>query len=267
MTEQKFEDLPIANKNKIVIIRQVDDKWRIGYVLDGQLYVHQFFHSGTFNSVRAKVKEYINDGCVIGDFNTGLRWFPVENVPELFKNMFSYVTALQVTPQDIHQFEIIERIKAQEVSTREPDEVYGKPSPAHPVLSKADDEIMSDIIAGIHLKPMVIEITEKGVVEEPEKEVVGENSGSHCDYYQIVVNDPQNPRQTVPYVANTEDLIQSLQMTFDEACEFKSLVRRANARLGFAKAESTPVRDATKAVHYAKRVLRFEQRKAGLPYE
>lgn len=91
-----------------------------------------------------------------------------------------------------------------------------------------------------------------------------ENSGSYCDYYQIPVENPQHPAQTEAYVANTEDLIQALQMTFDEGCELKSLVRRANARLGFIKAETTAVRDAAKGLHYAQRVYDHERRKAGL---
>ena len=91
-----------------------------------------------------------------------------------------------------------------------------------------------------------------------------ENSGGFCDYYQIPVANPQHPAQTEPYVANTEDLIQALQMTFDEGCELKSLVRRANARLGFVKAESSAVRDAAKALHYAQRIYDHERRKAGL---
>lgn len=91
-----------------------------------------------------------------------------------------------------------------------------------------------------------------------------ENSGSYCDYYQIPVENPQHPAQTEAYVANTEDLIQALQMTFDEGCELKSLVRRANARLGFIKAETTAVRDAAKGLHYAQRIYDHERRKAGL---
>lgn len=90
-----------------------------------------------------------------------------------------------------------------------------------------------------------------------------ENSGSFCDYYQIPVTNPQHPAQKEAYVANTEDLIQALGMTFDEGCEFKSLVRRANARLGFVKAETTAVRDAAKGLHYAKRIYAYELEKAG----
>lgn len=88
-----------------------------------------------------------------------------------------------------------------------------------------------------------------------------ENSGKHCEYYHCPVTRPQNPNQTEPYIANCEDIIQALGLTFDEGCEFKSLWRRGRARQGYLKAESTPVRDAVKAVHYAQRVLSYEQSK------
>jgi len=88
-----------------------------------------------------------------------------------------------------------------------------------------------------------------------------ENSGSHCGYYHCPVTRPQNPNQTEPYIANCEDIIQALGLTFDEGCEFKSIWRRGRGRQGFLKAESTPVRDARKAVHYAQRVLSYEQSK------
>lgn len=89
------------------------------------------------------------------------------------------------------------------------------------------------------------------------------NSGSHCEYYHAQVEHPENPNQAgVPYEANCEDVIKALNLTFDEACEFKSIWRRARARQGFVKAESSAVRDAAKALHYAGRVLRTEQQKA-----
>lgn len=91
------------------------------------------------------------------------------------------------------------------------------------------------------------------------------NSGSHCAYYHAKVGHPENPNQSgTPYEANCEDIIKALDMTFDEGCEFKSLWRRARARQGFVKAESDAVRDATKALHYAGRVLRAEQQKVAL---
>lgn len=93
-------------------------------------------------------------------------------------------------------------------------------------------------------------------------QVKAEDSASHCEYYHAPVLHPSNPGQDEPYVANCEDVIQALGLTFDEGCEFKSIWRRGRGRQGFVKAESTPLRDAQKAVHYAGRVLALEQRKA-----
>ena len=90
-----------------------------------------------------------------------------------------------------------------------------------------------------------------------------ETSGGHCEYYHCPVPAPANENQEAPYIANCEDLIQALGMSFDEGCEFKSLWRRARARQGYVKGETTAVRDAYKAVHYANRVLAYELRKAG----
>jgi hypothetical protein len=88
-----------------------------------------------------------------------------------------------------------------------------------------------------------------------------EDSGSHCEYYHCPVTHPQNPNQAEPYIANCEDIIQALGLTFDEGCEFKSIWRRGRGRQGFKKAESTALRDAIKAVHYAGRVLALEERR------
>lgn len=89
-----------------------------------------------------------------------------------------------------------------------------------------------------------------------------EDGGGHCEYYRVLVTHPENPKQAgVPYEANCEDIIQALGLTFDEGCEFKSLFRRGNARLGKKKANCTAVRDAAKALHYAGRVYRLELRK------
>lgn len=92
---------------------------------------------------------------------------------------------------------------------------------------------------------------------------VVESQATQCRYYECEVDHPQNPKQGgVPYVANCEDIIQALGLTFDEGCEFKSLWRRGRGRQGFVKAESTALRDAQKAHHYSGRVLAFELRKA-----
>jgi hypothetical protein len=56
-------------------------------------------------------------------------------------------------------------------------------------------------------------------------------------------------------MAECEDIIQALGMTFDEGCIFKALWRTAAARQGNGKPGQKGVYDAEKMVHYAGRIL------------
>ena len=80
-------------------------------------------------------------------------------------------------------------------------------------------------------------------------------TGGRVNYYLAKVDDPQREDQA-PYQAECEDIIQALNMDFNEACEFKAIWRTAAARLGNGKPGQTAVYDAEKRVHYAKRSLR-----------
>jgi hypothetical protein len=86
---------------------------------------------------------------------------------------------------------------------------------------------------------------------EPMKE---ENSGGFVNYYLVQVNYPQRAEQA-PYQAECEDIIDALDMTFEEANIFKELWRTARARQGCGKKGNTPIRSAEKMVHYANRIL------------
>lgn len=81
-----------------------------------------------------------------------------------------------------------------------------------------------------------------------------ESSGGMVNYYLSKVEYPQRKDQ-VPYVAECEDLIDSLQLTPDEANVFKEIWRTANQRLGSGKEGNTPLRAAQKMVHYSNRIL------------
>lgn len=87
-------------------------------------------------------------------------------------------------------------------------------------------------------------------------------TGGRVNYYLAQVPHPQRDEQT-PYQAECEDIIQSLGMTFDEACEFKAIWRTAAARLGNGKPGRSQldqaVYDAEKRVHYAGRSLKYLQ--------
>ena len=89
-------------------------------------------------------------------------------------------------------------------------------------------------------------------------------TGSRVSYYLAQVTHPQREEQA-PYQAECEDIISALNMTFDEACEFKAIWRTAAARLGNGKPGQKAVYDAEKRLHYAGRSLRHERIKAGMP--
>ena len=83
-----------------------------------------------------------------------------------------------------------------------------------------------------------------------------ESSGGRVNYYLAQVKYPQREDQP-PYQAECEDIIDALDLTFDEANIFKEIWRTANERThGLGKAGNTPLRSAQKLVHYAGRILR-----------
>jgi hypothetical protein len=84
-------------------------------------------------------------------------------------------------------------------------------------------------------------------------------SGGFNNYYLCPVDHPQRAEQ-VPYVAECEDLIESLALTPDEANIFKEIWRSANARQGNGKPGHRALYGAEKLVHYAARILRKMQR-------
>lgn len=82
--------------------------------------------------------------------------------------------------------------------------------------------------------------------------MAGELTGSLVSYYLAPVLHPQRKEQA-PYQAECEDIIQALNMTFDEGCEFKAIWRTAAARLGNGKPNQKALYDAEKRLHYAGR--------------
>lgn len=86
-----------------------------------------------------------------------------------------------------------------------------------------------------------------------------ELSGGLVSYYLSWVAHPQRPEQA-PYMAECEDIIESLELNPDEANIFKEIWRTANARKGNGKPGNTAVRAAEKYVHYGQRLLRRARR-------
>lgn len=81
------------------------------------------------------------------------------------------------------------------------------------------------------------------------------NGGGFTNYYLVRVDHPQREEQQ-PYQAECEDIIEALELTFDEGNIFKEIWRSANARKGNGKPGNTAMRGAEKIVHYAGRIYR-----------
>lgn len=80
-------------------------------------------------------------------------------------------------------------------------------------------------------------------------------SGGNNNYY---IAEVPNPKRLSPYVAECEDIIEALGMTFAEGCAFKAIWRSCAARtLGKVKpgADSAGVYDAEKVVYYGQRMV------------
>jgi hypothetical protein len=90
----------------------------------------------------------------------------------------------------------------------------------------------------------------------------GESSGGDVDYYRLHVTDP---KRTEPYIAEAEDIIEHLNMTFAEGNAFKAIWRKAAQRtLGHMRRGSDyyGVRDSQKVEYYGKRMLTMANREA-----
>lgn len=81
------------------------------------------------------------------------------------------------------------------------------------------------------------------------------------NYYQVEVATPIDPTST-PYVAECADIIEALNMTFNEGEAFKAIWRLAAARQGRGKPGNKPEYDADKAAHYGARIA-AQTRKGG----
>lgn len=88
--------------------------------------------------------------------------------------------------------------------------------------------------------------------------VGGKLSGDH--YYRVEVSAPI-AAELPPYTAECSDIIEALDMTFNEGEAFKAIWRLAAARQGRGKPGNKPQYDADKAAHYGGRIA-VQTRKA-----
>lgn len=81
----------------------------------------------------------------------------------------------------------------------------------------------------------------------------GEHSGGNVNYYLAEI---PHPKRLAPYVAECEDIIEALNMTFAEGSAFKAIWRSCAERtLGKLKRGGDSVRDAEKVIYYGGRML------------
>ena len=87
-----------------------------------------------------------------------------------------------------------------------------------------------------------------------------ENSGAHAAYYELTIQRPKSGGAA--YKAECQDIIEALQMDFNEGNAFKALWRRAAGRLGnVKKGNEDPLYDAQKIKFYGTRILEQEENK------
>ena len=78
-------------------------------------------------------------------------------------------------------------------------------------------------------------------------------TGGSSSYYKVLVEEPTTLEEA--YMAECNDIIEALNMTYAEANVFKAIWRSAAARLGNGKKDSTAVYDAEKCVFFSDRIL------------
>ena len=85
-----------------------------------------------------------------------------------------------------------------------------------------------------------------------EIKIDGELSGGSVDYYKVRIERPTTFAE--PYMAECNDIIEALDMTFAEGNVFKAVWRIAAARIGKKKRGQTSVYDAEKVEFFARRM-------------
>lgn len=88
-----------------------------------------------------------------------------------------------------------------------------------------------------------------------------ENSGAHAAYYELTIQRPKSGGAA--YKVECQDIIEALQMDFNEGNVFKGIWRRCAARtLGkVKKGNEDTLYDAQKVEFYSNRILEQEENK------
>lgn len=90
-----------------------------------------------------------------------------------------------------------------------------------------------------------------------------ETSGGHVDYYSVEIKHPTK-KERPAYMAECNDLVEALGLTFAEGEAFKSIWRNGAMRiLGKAKEGDTPLRNAEKVEFFGHRMAEIERSQIG----
>lgn len=84
------------------------------------------------------------------------------------------------------------------------------------------------------------------------------SSGGDNDYWLLDINDP---KRLDPYKVECEDVIEALEMSFQEGEAFKAIWRKCAARLGNGKPGDSQVRNSEKVRHFGDRMVVMDRRK------
>ena len=79
-------------------------------------------------------------------------------------------------------------------------------------------------------------------------------------YYHVHIDEPAS-KELAPYTAECADIIEALNMTFNEGEAFKAIWRMASARMGNGKEGNNQLYDADKIAHYGSRIAAMARRK------
>lgn len=93
--------------------------------------------------------------------------------------------------------------------------------------------------------------------DEPELTLVPPLTGGSSDYYKVHIAKPTSGGR--PYMAECNDIIESLGMTFAEGNIMKALWRRAALRAGGGKPGSTSLYESEKIEFFAKRLVNADR--------
>lgn len=87
---------------------------------------------------------------------------------------------------------------------------------------------------------------------------VKHSSGGDNDYWLLHI---PSPKRLEPYTVECEDIIEAMEMTFQEGEAFKALFRKCKTRMGDGKPGDTELRCSEKVAHFGQRMVVMDQRK------